>query len=129
MIGGIRLAYPPAKWSYFAQDLTLLDQAIRGEAPAPEAPAPDQTEVDAQKMMDELMASQAAMMASLTAPIPDADPSRFATVVEEEDAPADGQPAAAVAGNGSAGNGAAENGANSAALVSETAAPAKKKQA
>jgi len=139
MIGAIRAAYPPAKWSYFADDLAILDKAIRGEAPPAEAPAPDQSEVDAQKMLADLMASQSAMMDSLNAPIADGDPARFATVVEEEDEPADGQPAdgqpAAVvagngsAGNGSAGNGSAENGGNGSEPEPVAAAPAKKKKA
>jgi hypothetical protein len=134
MIGAIRAAYPPARWSYFADDLAVLDKAIRGEAPPAEAPAPDQSEVDAQKMLADLMASQSAMMDSLNAPIADADPARFATVVEEEvepadGQPADGQPAPVVAGNGAAGNGAAENGGNGSEPAPVAAAPAKKKKA
>ena len=111
----------------------------RGEAPPPEVAPPDQSEVDAQKMLADLMASQSAMMDSLNTPIADGNPANFATVVEEEDEPADGQPAngqpadgqpaAAIAGNGSAGNGAAEKGANGSEPEPAAAAPVKKKKA
>ena len=124
MIGAIRAAYTPAKWSYFGEDLALLDKAIRGEAPEPEAPAPDQTEVDAQKMLDELMASQSAMMDSLNTAIPDADPNRFATVVEPDTEPdteaGDGQ--AAAAGNGKGAKSAKGNGAKGSKAETEAAA-------
>src|SRR5262249_7882717 len=39
LIGGIRASYQPAKWSYYAQDVTVLEKAIRGEAPEAAAAA------------------------------------------------------------------------------------------
>ncbi|MEP7359462.1 MAG: FtsK/SpoIIIE domain-containing protein, partial [Anaerolineales bacterium] len=123
LIGSIRSGFVQARWSYFSSDLAELDKAIRGEAPAPEAAAPDQSELDAQKMMADLMASQAAMMEALNAPIADADPSRFATVVEPELGP-DGQPLNGAGDNG-AGNGANGAAGNGAEHAPEAAAPVK----
>ena len=81
LIGDIRVAYPRAKWSYYAADLTQLERAIKGEAAAPSAAAPAEppAQSDAMAALAELMAMQANLASQFT-PIADANPANFASV-------------------------------------------------
>ena len=116
LIGAIRARYQPAKWSYYAADLTALDKAIRGEEarrpPRPGAPPPEaQSTTDAMAAIAELMKMQAGMTGSLGT-VAEANPLNFASVRSRCRTTADGNgsqwrataPTAATAPDG--GNGA-----------------------
>src|SRR5262249_61040302 len=86
LIGTIRARWQPAKWSYFAADLTALDKAIRGEeAPPAEAgqaaapPPQQQSTSDAMAAIAEMMNMQASMTGSLGT-VSEANPLNFASV-------------------------------------------------
>jgi GTPase SAR1 family protein len=108
LIGGIRARYQPARWSYFADDLSTLEKAIRGDEVAPAAAAapatpaaaaaPVPSTVDAMASIAELMKMQAGFTGSLGA-VAEVDPLRFASVEVPDANPAP-------PGNGAEGNGA-----------------------
>jgi S-DNA-T family DNA segregation ATPase FtsK/SpoIIIE len=101
LIGAVRASYQPAKWSYYAADIAMLDKAIRGEVEAPAAvaapPPTSQSTNDAMAAIAEMMKMQAGM-SGLLGSVADANPARFASVEIPE------------AGNGQAAKGA--NGAD-----------------
>ena len=105
LIGDVRASYQPAKWSYFAADLAVLDKAIRGEDVAPAAgpaaaPPEAQSTTDAMAAIAELMKAQAGLTGSL-GEIAEVNPLNFASVeIEVPD-----EPAAENDGNGSNGGG------------------------
>jgi hypothetical protein len=106
LIGAVRASYQPARWSYYAADLSALDKAIRGEAAEPAAgvvPPEAQSTTDAMAAIAELMKMQAGMAGSLGT-VAEVQPLNFASVEIEI-------PDAAEAGNGANG-GAPANGAD-----------------
>ena len=92
LIGAIRARYQPAKWSYFAGDLTTLDKAIHGEEAPPAAggPPPESpSTTDAMASIAELMKMQASMTGSLGT-IAEVNPLNFASVEIQETPAAEG---------------------------------------
>ena len=132
LIGGIRAKYQPAKWSYYAADLTALDKAIRGEdAPAaaagPAAPPPEaQSTTDAMAAIAELMKMQASMTGSLGT-VAEVNPLNFASVeIQVPDEPAGEKANGTNGANGAeGGNGAHAEAAAANSDGSPAALPAK----
>jgi hypothetical protein len=93
LIVPLQQQYAPARWSYFADDLTALDDAIRGELPEDDtaeaggaATGEDPSTSDAMAEIARLMEMQASLSEMMGAEIPDA--SNFASVeIEVPDEP------------------------------------------
>ena len=121
LIGAIRARYQPAKWSYFAADLTALEKAIRGEEAPPVAAGPpteSQSTTDAMASIAELMKMQASMTGSLGT-VAEVNPLNFASVeIQVPDEPA------AEGANGTNGANGADGGNGAHAASNGDGAPA-----